>query len=238
MFNFPWTNFHELNLDWILSVVKEAKEVFDDGRSDIDYAVSTADEAKEIATQAAEATIPDNSVSTAKIQDYAVNAIKLSNYSVTEAKLQNAAVTTAKIADSAVNTSKLADNAVTTAKLADGAVTNSKLTTVAVDHGGTGATDAVEAIHNLGATLIITARPSETAKGDAIHSALANAHTIMRTGEAAVLCVSISSTWYCGLVWCATAQVIFGRVYQPNSNGGFYFRDSSADTTASTTDFT
>ena len=30
MFNFPWTNFHELNLDWILSVVKEAKEVFDE----------------------------------------------------------------------------------------------------------------------------------------------------------------------------------------------------------------
>ena len=26
MFNFPWSNFHELNLDWILAVVKEAKE--------------------------------------------------------------------------------------------------------------------------------------------------------------------------------------------------------------------
>lgn len=110
MFNFPWTNFHELNLDWILSVVKEAKEVFDDGRSDIDYAVSTADEAKNIATQAAQATIPDNSVSTAKIQDYAVNADKISNYSVTEAKLQNAAVSTAKLADNAVTWAKLASN--------------------------------------------------------------------------------------------------------------------------------
>ena len=28
MFNFPWSNFHELNLDWILSVVKEAQEIF------------------------------------------------------------------------------------------------------------------------------------------------------------------------------------------------------------------
>lgn len=118
MFNFPWTNFHELNLDWILSVVKEAKEVFDNGRSDIDYAVETADEAKEIATQAAEATIPDNSISTQKIQDYAVNANKLSNYSVTEAKLQNASVSTAKLADGAVNTPKIADGAVTYAKLA------------------------------------------------------------------------------------------------------------------------
>ena len=32
MFRFPFTNFHELNLDWILSVVKEAKTVFDSGR--------------------------------------------------------------------------------------------------------------------------------------------------------------------------------------------------------------
>ena len=129
MFNFPWTNFHELNLDWILSVVKEAKEVFDNGRSDIDYAVSTADEAKEIATQAAEASIPDNSVSTQKIQDYAVNADKLSNYSVTEAKLQNAAVTTAKIADGAVTSAKIADGTITGTDIADATITKPKLTT-------------------------------------------------------------------------------------------------------------
>ena len=129
MFNFPWTNFHELNLDWILSVVKEAKEVFDNGRSDIDYAVSTADEAKEIATQAAEASVPDNSVSTQKIQDYAVNADKLSNYSVTEAKLQNAAVTTAKIADGAVTSAKIADGTITGSDIADATITKPKLTT-------------------------------------------------------------------------------------------------------------
>ena len=135
MFNFPWTNFHELNLDWILDVVKEAKAVFDNGREDIDYAVSTANEAKEIARQAAESTIPDNSVSTAKIQDYAVNANKLSNYSVTESKLQNAAVTTAKLADSAV----------TTPKIADGAVTNAKLDTVSITKGGTGSNNINDA---------------------------------------------------------------------------------------------
>lgn len=90
MFNFPWSNFHELNLDWILSVVKEAKEVFDNGRDDIDYAVETADEAMTIATQAAEAQIADNSISTAK--------------------LQNEAVTTDKIADGATTADKLSDD--------------------------------------------------------------------------------------------------------------------------------
>lgn len=129
MFNFPWSNFHELNLDWILSVVKEAKEVFDDGRSDIDYAVSTADEAKEIATQAAESSIPDNSVSTSKIQDYAVTRDKISNYSITASKFQNGCVENAAIADSAVTTPKIANSAVTTAKIADGAISKAKLNT-------------------------------------------------------------------------------------------------------------
>ena len=53
MFNFPWSNFHELNLDWILSVVKEAKEIFVKGEGDIQHAVETADQALETAEQAA-----------------------------------------------------------------------------------------------------------------------------------------------------------------------------------------
>ena len=157
MFNFPWSNFHELNLDWILSVVKEAKEVFDDGRSDIDYAVSTADEAKEIATQAAEATIADNSISTQKLQNGAVTNAKLANNSVTtanivdrtiigndiaentiesynikngtiiEADMADEAVTSAKIAPGSVTYAKLADDAVNTSKITDGAIIASKL---------------------------------------------------------------------------------------------------------------
>lgn len=79
MFRFPFTNFHELNLDWILSVVKEAKEVFDSGREDIDYAVQTAEDAKTIAQQAAEATIPDGAVTTIKIANKAVTAPKLAD---------------------------------------------------------------------------------------------------------------------------------------------------------------
>ena len=87
MFNFPWSNFHELNLDWILSVVKEAKEIWTQGRTDIDYAVKTADEAKEIASQAAQAQVADNSVSTPKIVDGAVTTPKIADGGVTLSKL-------------------------------------------------------------------------------------------------------------------------------------------------------
>lgn len=114
MFRFPFTNFHELNLDWILSVVKEAKEVFDNGRTDIDYAVQTADEAKTIAEQAAQATIPDGAVTT----------IKLANGAVTNPKIANDAVTTTKIADGSISAAKIADRNVTLDKLKAGLLVN------------------------------------------------------------------------------------------------------------------
>lgn len=117
MFNFPWSNFHELNLDWILKVVKEAKDVWTQGRTDIDYAVATADEAKEIATQAAQAQVADNSVSTSKIQDGAVTNVKLADDSVSSAKLIDYSVTASKIGTGVVTTRKIADGNVTKAKL-------------------------------------------------------------------------------------------------------------------------
>ena len=67
MFNFPWSNFHELNLDWILSVVKEAKEIFVKGESDIQHAVETADQALETAEQAAAGVIADGAVTIPKL---------------------------------------------------------------------------------------------------------------------------------------------------------------------------
>lgn len=94
MFRFPFTNFHELNLDWILSVVKEAKTVFETGRADIDYAMETANEAKEIATQAAEGTLPDNSVSTLKLQNGAVTEEKIDAAYKNKIKKQAAQYTT------------------------------------------------------------------------------------------------------------------------------------------------
>lgn len=67
MFNFPWSNFHELNLDWILSVVKEAKEIFTKGEGDIQHAVETADQALETAEQAAAGVIADGAVTIPKL---------------------------------------------------------------------------------------------------------------------------------------------------------------------------
>lgn len=67
MYNFPWSNFHELNLDWILSVVKEAKEIFVKGEGDIQHAVETADQALETAEQAAAGVIADGAVTIPKL---------------------------------------------------------------------------------------------------------------------------------------------------------------------------
>ena len=120
MFRFPFTNFHELNLDWILSVVKEAKAVFENGREDIDYAVQTADEAKEIAQEAVESVVPDNSVTTPKIRDYAVTSDKIATFAVTTDKIQEGGVTTSKLAALAVTTAKIQEGAVTASKIADG----------------------------------------------------------------------------------------------------------------------
>lgn len=105
-FNFPFSTLHELNLDWILEKVKYLIENNEEFNTKADYAVETADEAKEIAEQAAQATIPDGAVTTVKLADEAV----------TTAKLDDEAVTTAKLADESVTTAKIADNAVTAAK--------------------------------------------------------------------------------------------------------------------------
>lgn len=127
MFRFPFTNFHELNLDWILSVVKEAKAVFDSGREDIDHAVETADEAKALAQEAVESVVPDNSVTTPKIRDYAVTSDKIATFAVTTDKIQEGGVTTSKLAPLAVTTAKLQDGAVTASKIAEGLLYSSNL---------------------------------------------------------------------------------------------------------------
>lgn len=73
MFSFPWSNFHELNLDWILSVVKEAKDIFVKGEGDIQHAVETADQALETAEQAAAGVIADGAVTIPKVNDDVFN---------------------------------------------------------------------------------------------------------------------------------------------------------------------
>lgn len=69
MFRFPWSNFHELNLDWILEVVKEAKEIFINGEGDIQHAVDTAEQALEVAEEAAAAVIADGAVTIPKLNN-------------------------------------------------------------------------------------------------------------------------------------------------------------------------
>lgn len=77
MFKFPFSKLHELNLDWILGIVKNLVENNEEFNRKADYAVETADEAKTIAEQAAQATIPDGAVTTIKLADGAVTEQKL-----------------------------------------------------------------------------------------------------------------------------------------------------------------
>lgn len=141
MFRFPFTNFHELNLDWVLSVVKkfadlvppmetavddvqhalgdatEAVEKAAEALTNANEAVETANEAKEIAEDAAQGVIADGAVTTSKLAAGAV----------TGDKIAAGAVTGDKIAAGAVTTLKIGDNAVTTGKINNGAVTKNKL---------------------------------------------------------------------------------------------------------------
>ena len=141
MFVFPWANLHELNLDWILQQVKRLVDSNDEFNDKADYAVETADEAKTIAEQAAQATIADGAVTTQKLADGAVTGNKIAQATIQTGNLSAGCVTTPKILDNAVTTTKIADNAVTNDKIA-GAIPISK--------GGTGGTTADAAKTNLG----------------------------------------------------------------------------------------
>lgn len=99
MFRFPFTNFHELNLDWILSVVKEAKEVFDNGASDIEHAVETSEQALTVAEQAASGVIADGAVTNSKIANNAVTSNKIAANAVTVDKLAPGALIRKNILD-------------------------------------------------------------------------------------------------------------------------------------------
>ena len=116
-FKFPFSTLHELNLDWILSKVKELVDNNEEFNDKADYAVQTADEAKEIAEQAAQATIPDGAVTTVKIADGAVTGIKIAD----------GAVTGNKIGQSTIQTGNLSSGCVTNAKILDGTISSEKM---------------------------------------------------------------------------------------------------------------
>lgn len=163
MFKFPYTNLHELNLDWILEKVKHFAELIppmetavDDVQAltddvaqavedanqaleDAGQALETAEEAKEIAEQAAQGTIADGAVTTAKIDDGAVTTAKIADGAVTSAKLATGAAKD-NIATNTLSGLKLLDSSIPTDKLSSGCVTNAKIldgavTTIKIDDG-------------------------------------------------------------------------------------------------------
>lgn len=127
MFKFPYTNLHELNLDWILEKVKALVANNDEFNDKADYAVETADEAKTIAEQAAQAQIGDGAVTTQKLADDAVTSAKLADNSVYSVNIVDGEVGTSDLAEGAVTTSRIHDGAVTGAKILDGSISNAKL---------------------------------------------------------------------------------------------------------------
>ena len=134
-FFFPFSTLHELNLDWIMDRVKTLWEQADDNNQKADYAVETADEAKTIAEQAAQAQIGDGAVTTAKLADGAVTHVKLAANAVESGNIKDGEVKNSDIADGAVTTAKITDSSVTQAKIMDGAVTNAKLASSSVANG-------------------------------------------------------------------------------------------------------
>ena len=127
-FFFPFSTLHELNLDWIMDRVKTLWEQAEDNNNKADYAVATAEEAKTIAEQAAQAQIGDGAVTTAKLADGAVTTVKLADSAVTTVKINDGAVTNAKLALNAVESANIKDGEVKTSDIADGAVTTAKIT--------------------------------------------------------------------------------------------------------------
>lgn len=79
--------------------------------------------------------------------------------------------------------------------------------------------------------------PSGTVRNDVIHALMVNVRSELKVGEAATMSLVIGGSQTYGVIVKSTVNVIFGHLYQVNSNHGFYFRDSSADATATSSDF-
>lgn len=57
------------------------------------------------------------------------------------------------------------------------------------------------------------------------------------SGECDLCSIQFDGSMYCGFIWKGSTKVMFGRMYRPNTATGFYFRVSTDDTTATSTDF-
>lgn len=92
--HFPYTNFHDLNLDWILAKIKELWEgVFEINKKVDDFIYNTEplirDEVDNWLDSHPEATttVQDNSLTTPKYQDGSVTGEKIADHAISEIKL-------------------------------------------------------------------------------------------------------------------------------------------------------
>lgn len=149
MFKFPFSNLHELNLDWILEQVKQfsvlippmetAVEDVQALQDDVEQAVTdanaavtaanqaseTAAEALEVAEQAASGTIADGAVTTAKLANNAVTTEKILNGTILSEDMA-AGAALGNIADGTIAGAKLATGAAA-ANIADGTLPGAKI---------------------------------------------------------------------------------------------------------------
>jgi len=70
-----------------------------------------------------------------------------------------------------------------------------------------------------------------------LHAWMADVHSSISVGEIACMTGVFQSTMYYGVIAKVVQNVIMGHLFTPNSASGFYFRDGSADVTATSTDF-
>lgn len=75
-----------------------------------------------------------------------------------------------------------------------------------------------------------------TNRNAVLHAWCATLRPLMSIDETVTFTGNFQSTSYSGVVLKATDNVMFGRLYAPNSGSGFYFRDSSTDTEATSDD--
>ena len=165
MFKFPYTNLHELNLDWILEKVKtfaelippmqtavedvqglqtdveQAVEDANQAVQDAQSAIETAEEAKEIAEQAAQGTIADGAVTTAKLADGAVTSAKIADRSISGNDIAPGTIQTGNLSEGCVTTVQILDGTILNGDISDNAINTSKIADASV----TGAKLAYEA---------------------------------------------------------------------------------------------
>ena len=115
---FPYTNFHELNADWLIRIAKKLEKEWEDFKVDWD---------KDIQEQVYK-WLDEHPEATTTVLDGAITTPKLKDGCVTSDKLEDGSVTSDKLEDGSVTSDKLQDDSITSDKLQDGCVTSDKLT--------------------------------------------------------------------------------------------------------------